>query len=406
MMTSNDKRILAIGSGWEQYSLIKEIKNQGYEVVATHPNMNTTGFKIADYYYVKDSRNISSHLNIAEAHNVDGVITDNCDYSFYTATIVAQNLGLPFNDIHAGILSNDKYEQRIQCEEAGILQPEYYQVKTLESLKRACDSLGYPVIVKPIDSRGTFGITIVRSADKIEEAFVDGISKSHSRRLICEKYIEGTLITVDGFCFKNGHKSLAVASREFEKGPKPVTIEIIYPAELSTDIQKKLRKNHEKVVDALGYKQGHTHGEYIISDNDDIYLVECTNRGGGVYTSSVILPHLTSINLNKILLDQSLGIDNYEVEDFGLDFMKKSIMLTFLDFEVNKVIKSINIDEVRSLPYVIRFRSIFGENDMVESVENCASRHSMLVIEGKTNTEVRNNLNDFKSKLKIEYHVI
>jgi biotin carboxylase len=235
-------------------------------------------------------------------------------------------------------------------------------------------------------------------------AFYDAIDNSPSRILICEKFITGTLVTVDGFCFSNGHQPLAVASRVFEQGIKPVTKEIIYPAQFDEELNYKLLENHHKVVTALNYRYGHTHGEYIVTPEKEIYLVECTNRGGGVYTSSVIVPLLTEINLNEILLNQSLGTDSFEVKNEGLKFMKKSVMLTFLDFKVEGVIKSINFDHVLQLPYVVRFRSIYGENDMVESIENCASRHSMLVLKGKDVSETYENLREFKAELKVEYH--
>ena len=133
-------------------------------------------------------------------------------------------------------------------------------------------------------------------------------------------------------------------------------------------------------------------------------MVECTNRGGGVYTSSVIVPLLTQIDLNKILLNQSLGTDTFEVKNLGLDFMKKSVMLTFLDFEVGKVIKSINVENMLDKDYTVRFRTIYGENDMVESIENCASRHSMLVIQGENSEQTLANFSDFKKELAIEYY--
>jgi hypothetical protein len=158
------------------------------------------------------------------------------------------------------------------------------------------------------------------------------------------------------------------------------------------------------VAAALNYKYGHTHGEYLVTDQGEIYLVECTNRGGGVYTSSVIIPYLTEIDLNEILLNQSLGADSFEVDDMGMDFIRNSAMLTFLDFDVGRVIKQINVDEVRDLPFVLRYRTIYSENDMVESIENCASRHSMLVIKGETREAVLRNFGTFKEKLKIDYY--
>ncbi|WP_291726757.1 ATP-grasp domain-containing protein [Bernardetia sp.] len=398
------KKILVIGAGWEQYALLETIKKEGHSIIATHPNLQAQSFEFADHHYIKESTDIAAHLRIAQAHKIDAILTDNCDYSFYTASIIASKLNLPFAPIDSAILSNDKFEQRERCNNTKVRQPIYRKVKTIEALEEAASQVGFPLILKPIDSRGTFGVTIIKEEESLKSAFYDAISNSPSHTLICEEFIEGTLVTVDGFCFSNGHQSLAVASRKFEKGSKPVTKEIIYPAQFSEDLNKKLLENHNDVVSLLGYQYGHTHGEYIVNQNEEIFLVECTNRGGGVYTSSVIVPLLTQIDLNKVLLHQSLGTDNFKVENMGLGFMKKSVMLTFLDFEVGKVIKSINMNNMLSKDYTVRFRSIYGENDMVESIENCASRHSMLVIQGADSKQTLSNFSDFKKELTIEYY--
>ena len=394
------KKVLIIGSGWEQYKLIKEAKSMGLKVIATHPIMNDEGFLISDYNFIRDAEDIESHINLAKSFNVDGIITDNCDYSFYTATVISSILDLPFATIKDGILCIDKHAQRKLVNEKN--NPIYFECRDYESYKYL-NKLNYPYIVKPVDNRGTFGVMIVKDKSNVKEAFYNALSNSPSKRVIIEQFIEGTLVTVDGFCFKNGHRALAVASREYNEGPIPVTNEIIYPAEFSDELNKKLLDNHEDIVRDLGYQYGHTHGEYIVGEDEKIYLVECTNRGGGVYTSSTIVPLLTEINLNKILIEQSLGIDKYIVSNDDI-LTKNSAILSFLNLEPGKVIKSINLEELKLLPYVVELRSLYSEKDLVESIENCASRHIMLVIKGDNLQESKNNLKDFKNKLKVEYY--
>jgi biotin carboxylase len=399
------KKVLIIGSGWEQYKLIKEAKKMGLEVIATHPVMNNEGFLLSDYNYIRNAEDIESHINLAKSFNVDGIITDNCDYSFYTATVVSSILDLPFATMRDGILCIDKHAQRELVNKKN--NPTYFECRDFKSYLEAIDKLTCPYIVKPVDNRGTFGVMIVKNKygqqSKYKSAFYNALSNSPSKRVIVEQFIEGTLVTVDGFCFKNGHRALAVASRKYNEGPIPVTNEIIYPAEFSNKLNKKLLDNHENIVKDLGYQYGHTHGEYIVDKNEKIYLVECTNRGGGVYTSSTIVPLLTEINLNKILIEQSLGIDKYTVSND--DFLtKNSAILSFLNLEPGKVIKSINLEELKLLSYVVELRSLYNEKDLVESIENCASRHIMLVIKGDNLQESKNNLEDFKNKLKVEYY--
>lgn len=403
-MTFIRKKILVIGAGWEQLTLIESLKATGHYIIATHPNINADGFKIVDQYYVKDSRDINGHISIAKSHKIDAVITDNCDYSFYTASIVASKLQLPFADIQSALYSNDKFAQRIAISKTNVNQPKFEKIQTINELLLAVPKIGFPSILKPIDSRGTFGVTIIKNKSELENAFYDAINNSPSRILIYEQFINGILVTVDGFCFSNGHKSLTVASRKFDDGAKPITKEIIYPAFFDNAMQERLLISHHEVVTGLNYNRGHTHGEYLVTNENDIFLVECTNRGGGVFTSSVIVPLITGIKLNEILIAQSLGNDSFQIQNESGNFMKSSVMLTFLDFEVGKVIDTINIEEMQTKPYTVRFRSKYGVNDMVESIENGAGRHSMLVISGNNSTEVMQNFTVFKKDLKIVYH--
>jgi len=398
------KKLLVLGAGWEQEALVKEAKKNGHFVIATHPSINTDGFKYADVTFVKDSLDIGSHLQIARTYEVDGIVTDNCDYSLYTAAVVSNALNLNFNSIKSALYSNNKFAQRECCDQRNILQPVFKKVQTIEELETASLSIGYPLIVKPVDSRGTFGVTVVESRESLASAFYDALCHSSSHTVICEKFINGTLVTVDGFVFRNGHQSLAVASRTFQSGAKPVTREIIYPARFDDELRLRLMENHSKVVEALEYSQGHTHGEYIVTKDGDIYLVECANRGGGVYTSSTIVPNITGINLNEVLINQSLDSDYFEIKESGLNLMKRSAILTFLDLEVGEVIKTVNLMEMQSQPYVLNFRMIFNENEMVESVGNCASRHSMLALVGEDVKKSLENLNHFKANFNVQYY--
>lgn len=398
------KKVLVIGAGWEQYALIETIKLKGHKIIATHPNLDAEGFELADSSYVKQSRDVNAHLKIAETYEIDAVISDNCDYSLYTASVVAQRFGLPFSPIQSAIFSNDKFSQRLACQQHEILQPEFYRVRTLEDAIQAANIIGFPVVIKPVDSRGTFGVTIVNNSKALFNAYFEAITNSPSLTLICEKFIEGELVTVDGFCFSNGHKSLTVASREFATGVKPVTKSVTYPSFHNDDLRSKLLDNHHQVVKALGYDFGHTHGEYFVTKTNKIYLVECANRGAGVYTSSTINPLLTNIDLNEIYLNQSLGKDDFKIEHDKKNFMTRSVILTFLDFEVGKVIKSVNVEEVTELPFVKQFRTIYSEKQMVESIENCASRHAMLVVDGHDSDELQSNLKTVKSTLNVEYY--
>ena len=49
---------------------------------------------------------------------------------------------------------------------------------------------------------------------------------------------------------------------------------------------------------AFRYSSGHIHCEALLDSTGSFCLVECTNRGGGVFTSSVINPFICGVDLN------------------------------------------------------------------------------------------------------------
>ena len=388
-------KILFIGAGWEQDSLISQAKKDGHYVLGINPILDVDVKKKCDRYFICDASDITFHANIASTYNVDAVISDNCDYSLYAATLVSNKLNLNSVGLNQSLLAFNKHRQRTYCErDKSINQPNHFTFQTIEEYKVAAKKLSFPFIVKPNDSRGTLGITIVQDKTLEEEAFFHAILNSPSHQGIIEEFIDGTLFTVDGFCFADKHYSLSLASRKFTKGKRPVTKEIIYPPEAHPTLIKKIQETHEKVVACLGYIKGHTHGEYMVDQNENVFLVECTNRGGGVFTSSTIVPEVSGLNLNKIYINQMLGINTN-----GASSKNNPCILAFLDFENGNVIKSINSNEINALDYVLNFRSIYSPKDMVEPIDSCASRHMMVAIKGD-----RKNLEKLKSNLNITYY--
>ncbi len=41
----NSKKILILGTGWEQEELVREAKNMNLEIIASHPALNNDGFR-------------------------------------------------------------------------------------------------------------------------------------------------------------------------------------------------------------------------------------------------------------------------------------------------------------------------------------------------------------------------
>ncbi|MBT8288117.1 MAG: cyanophycin synthetase [Bacteroidia bacterium] len=87
-------------------------------------------------------------------------------------------------------LACDKEDTKFLLEQAEVEVPKGDIIRRESSLKSACDYVGYPLVIKPIDGNHGRGITVdIQNYDEALEAFQ--VAKEVSRAIIVEKYIIG-----------------------------------------------------------------------------------------------------------------------------------------------------------------------------------------------------------------------
>jgi biotin carboxylase len=399
----SQKRLMIIGASWEQEDLLRAAKALGCYVIATDSSPNAPFLFLADECHTIEARNIDAHFRLAYEKKIDGVTADQCDYSHYTASLIAERLGLSSSGLCAVQNATNKKNMRDACKLASIHQPKFYSCKYYEEAISAATELGYPVMVKPLDNRGNFGASMVEESSQLKDAFYDAISHAHSRECLVEKFIHGTMYTVDGFIFSNGiHQSLGIAEKALLDGRKRVANKILYRSNHSAELADQLRKNHESVVQALGLKLGCTHGEYIVNQEGEIYLVECANRGGGVYTSSRILPAISGYNISEMLVRLALG--EHVLPQFN-KYQENAVILHFFQLEPGQIEAFENIDIIRSMPGILAFRLALEIGDTVHPIVDDAGRHGFVIATASTADEAQVVAHTAMKKLVVKYGV-
>ena len=190
------------------------------------------------------------------------------------------------------------------------MQPKYKLCSSVSDLKIFLDKTQLPLILKPIDNRGSIGVNIIRNKSEISQKFFNTLSYSASRQIIAEAFIEGKHITVDGIFDQEGNFfNLAIAEKKVEIiEDHPVITEVNYPSNsLELNLFKELKQINYQIVESLNFKKGLTHTEFII-DKKKEFFGRNYKQGGGVLTSSVILKELTGINITNYLIKNALGI--------------------------------------------------------------------------------------------------
>ena len=380
-------KALVINIGWEQERLVRVLAEYGVDIYAIHCNSAwNRDLPVTDVAEM-DFRDLASILSYARKIQPDAVLADQCDYSYFAATFVSESLGLPGAKLADAQKTTNKWIQRESLKNSSIPQPGYRLCRFYDEALEAVRQLGYPVVIKPIDNRGSFGVNRVDGASGLIESYHAALANSHSRLVLVEEFIKGIHITIDGYNFREaGHRSLALASKTMIGGEKQVAMEIVYPGEIPQDHYQNATKINDEVVRGLGLSFGMTHAEYMIDETGRPYLIEIANRGGGVLTSSTTVPAVSGIDITRQLVIDSLGLKQELYSASVPD--TQAVCLSFFRFDPGVLGDIDGLEQVQHDSQVLAFRLAAQPGDIVGPIESDGSRHGFVIVRGRSTAEV------------------
>lgn len=395
------RKVLFINLGWEQEPFLKAIQERQYEIFGYTPNSDytkTVGYKEV---CIGDVRDLTKIIDFAREIKPDAIVSDACDYSYFAQSYLAELFGLRGPNLSQAQIAVNKLLQRQVAKEKGIRVPNFIPVYNYSDAVEAAEAIGYPVVVKPIDNRGSFGVTKVYEASCLKEAFLSALLMSHSRLVLIEKSIEGAEFTVDGYCIEGYPTSLAVA-RKFHSSTNPcVATKIIYSSRINN--YKELCNYHEFVAKELGFTFGMLHGEYIVDAHDNIFLIEIANRGGGVFTSSVIVPRFSGIDLVSLYVSDCLGKSELSSAPRLKQINDKKIILYFFSYPPGLVQNIYIPDEVFNDTRILNLNLMIKKGKPIPKILSDADRHGFVIAELSEEESEDEFICDLINKIEVKY---
>lgn len=396
-----NKNILILGAGEGQVPLIQRAKNAGCYALVVSPNGKYPGFAWADECVYADISDAERMLEIAKEKQIHAIATDQTDVSISSVQYVAQTLNLPC--IQCENIDHFRYKSLMRevCQQSGIPTIQYCTTSNLnEAIEFFSTKVNDSAILKPVDSQGSRGVTVVQSVEELQSAFALAQKYSKSNRIIIEQFIDGQEIEVDSV-IKDGKilASLIGDVYAFKSLKTYSSYERIYPTQMfEPDEQIEIERTNEKIIKVLGLSTGWTHAEYIVSKKGEIYLLEVGARGGGNFVGSDILKCMFNIGSDEMALETSLG--NTSFYDKIVSTQKCCACKSF--YLPEGCIESININEqFISQSFVLR-HNLFDLQIGRKTGKNTdkTSRYT-IVVEAASAAELRRILDEIPAQIDI-----
>jgi len=225
-------------------------------------------------------------LKLARELQIDGILSYAVDPGVVTAAYVAEQMGLPFTcSYEAACILQDKAHFRQFLTEHGFNVPNAKGYSKPGDALRDIDYFNWPVIVKPVDSAGSKGVTRVDNPQDLYMAIVQALEESHNGHFIVEDFLElnGYQSSADCFSVEGELVYADYSDQLFDKGAaNPYTPSIeIWPSSMPKVRQDELTNELQRLITLLGCKTGMYNVESRVCKNGKAYLMEVSPRAGG-----------------------------------------------------------------------------------------------------------------------------
>lgn len=195
------KNILVLGAGIYQVPLIRKAKELGCHVIACTIPGNYPGTSFADEVYYENTTDKEACLRIAKDKNIDAVCTAGTDVALPTLGYIVDQMGLNGPGEKAALYSSNKLLMKEAFMNNDVRTAKFIKVTSIEDCKIAASTIGYPVILKVVDSSGSRGIKVVRDECVIQNAYEQVIPYTKQSYIIVEEFLEGVEFGAQAFVY-------------------------------------------------------------------------------------------------------------------------------------------------------------------------------------------------------------
>lgn len=397
------KKLLLLGGLKYSIPIIEEAHKLGSYVITADNIPNNIAHKYSDQYINVSIIDKDRVLQEAIDLQIDGILSHAVDPGVITAAYVAEKMKLPYQCTYntARILQN-KYLFRNFLRENHFNCPNAANFTNIEDALSNIHESMLPVIVKPVDSAGSKGVTKVDALEELPNALNQALKYSISNEIIVEEYIEnqGYPFGTESFVVNGELRYNGFYDQYFDLDSiNPfVPVAEIWPSIVSEEIQNKVKNELQRLFTLLQINTGLFNVECRLGKNNKVYLMEVSPRGGGNRLAE-ILNYASDVNLIQAETFKALGIPLCDIHEPNYNGHYAIVVLHTLKSGIYDEL--VIDDDVRS-NYLIEEEIRVVRGDSVNNFSAANTSIGTLFMRFKSRKELDHILNTQSDWLKIK----
>ena len=320
--------LIILGAGPQQEKIYTLALKLGHRIIGIDLDVNAIAKKYCDMFLnisIKNDIEMIRQLRISGL-KFSGVVTCGAEVSPQVSNI-AETFGLIGIPYEVAVNTTDKFRRSSVLKAGGIKIPRFQILNDENEI-----NLSYPVVVKPVDSSGSRGVTLVREKIHIAKAINLAKKMSTSGEVLCEEFIEqGIEVSIEAFVVDGIPHVTGIAERHFLDIDKTFPEFIEYggtmPPTFSAELIEECNRVFKSAIIALKVPGGPSKGDLIIR-NGEVYVLEITSRSSPGFAAEM-QPLNSGIEPLDVLLKWATG-QKFDIEALTPKFNRGAAHRYFL----------------------------------------------------------------------------
>jgi len=301
-------RVVIVGCGFPQLSLIRAARRRGLHVVGADMNPRAVAVPLCDEFHEVSTSDADGLGELCRRVRADAVTTTGSEVALKATADVAARLRLPFYaDPETVRRCQDKDAMRAAYASHDVAVPRFARCTSVDEARAFAKGAGFPLVVKPSRGWGQRGVARVENDAELAVGFEEARAHSASAGLgsvVVESWLEGREYSVNGWIEEGRLASYCVTERLTVPGRKPLGVMLaeVYPSGLGPDDEARVVEEARRGARALGHTRGPCYSQVALGPMGCV-LFETAARLGGGFDADV-----TRLASGVDLYDRVLGV--------------------------------------------------------------------------------------------------
>ena len=306
--------LLVVSGGTEALPGIEIAKSMGLHVVVSDMSPDAPGFTVADDRLLASTYDVEATVAAALAYHekvrpIDAVMCIASDVPLTVASVAA-TLGLPGIPVESARLATDKLAMKQCFAKDGVPIPWFSPVSSPKHLRELVFKNDLPLVIKPVDSRGSRGVLRLSSGMDLDWAFDVAQAQSPTGRVILERFLNGPQVSTESLVIEGEAYTPGFSDRNYEFlerfAPNIIENGGQLPTHLDVATQRAVCDLVQQAAASMGIRDGVVKGDIVVTDGQP-HVIELAARLSGGYFCTHEIPLNTGVDLVGAAIRQALG---------------------------------------------------------------------------------------------------